>query len=67
MNTKKLWLDKGVIINDLKRYWWTMAVYFIAMIFFAVLPMTSSRVYRNLGLREINNCLFADSIYVQVQ
>jgi len=64
MNSKKSWLDKGLILNDLKRYWWAMVVYFIGIIFFVVLPMPSSKVYRDLGLQEIKNCLFAGSIYI---
>ncbi len=66
MNSKKSWLDKGLIINDLKRYWWAMTMYFIGMIFFAVLPISSFRVQENLSIKEINNCLFDSTIYVVI-
>ncbi|MCM1990947.1 hypothetical protein [Oceanirhabdus seepicola] len=64
MSMKKSWLDKGLVLNDLKRYWWAMALYCIAMIFVAVLPISSLTIKESLSLKEINNCLFAGPIYV---
>ncbi|WBW94674.1 ABC transporter permease [Oceanirhabdus sp. W0125-5] len=64
MNTKKSWLDKGLIINDLKRYWWAMALFSLGMIFFVVFPISTLNINEHLSLNKINKYLFNEFVYI---